>query len=372
MKHVLNRFSHNAREALIKSQVIARSEAQSFVATHHLLLSLTQQPESLAYKMLRASGVEVTKVAEICKRVIFKQQQETPTQGIEDELRTVIQYAFEEAADAGSMYVGTEHLLLGIIELDRSLAAQILANSKIDLDELRSRIRDLGSDMDAALLKSGKMDLLEPALIETYGKDLTQDAAQGKLDPVVGRDEEISRVIQILSRRTKNNPVLLGEAGVGKTAIVEGLAQKIQQQEVPNSMRGKRLVSLNIGSLVAGTKFRGDFEERVMKILNEVQEDGNVILFIDELHTLMGAGSATGSLDAANILKPMLAKGDIQTIGATTFDEYQQFIEEDAALTRRFQPIYVDEPNVAQATTILKDISPMYEAFHRVRFENLP
>ena len=319
MKHVLHRFSQNAREALIKSQIIARSEAQSFVATHHLLLAITQIPDSLAYRILKESQADISKVAEICNRVIFKQRQESETQGIEDELRLVIQYAFEEAADAGAVYVGTEHLLLGIISLDRSLAAQILTNSKVDLDEVANRVRDVSAEIDPSLLKSLKAEGVETSAIETYGRDLTYDAANAKLDPVIGREDEIDRLVQILSRRTKNNPVLLGDAGVGKTAIVEGLAQKIYHRQVPNSMQSKRVISLNIGALVAGTKFRGDFEERVMKILTEIQEAGNIILFIDELHTLLGAGSATGSLDAANILKPMLAKGEIQTIGAQLF-----------------------------------------------------
>jgi ATP-dependent Clp protease ATP-binding subunit ClpC len=369
MKHVLHRFSQNAREALIKSQIIARTEAQSFVATHHLLLALIQIPDSLAYRMLKESQADITKITEICNRVIFKQRQETQTQGIEDELRLVIQYAFEEASDAGSPYVGTEHLLLGIVNLDRSLASQILANSKVDLEDVQSRIRELSVEVDSLAFKAIKGDAIEASTIESFGRDLTRDAAMSKLDPVVGREDEIGRLIQILSRRTKNNPVLLGDAGVGKTAIVEGLAQKIHAGQVPTSMQGKRVFSLNIGLLVAGTKFRGDFEERVMRILSEIQEAGDIILFIDELHTLLGAGSATGSLDAANILKPMLAKGEIQTIGATTFDEYQQFIEEDAALTRRFQPIFVDEPTVTQTATILKNISPMYEAYHQVRYE---
>ena len=368
MKHVLQRFSQNARDALIKSQIIARTEAHSFVATHHLLLALIQQQESLAYKVLKEGQIDVAKVSEICNRVIFKQREETHTQGIEDELRLVIQYAFEEAADLGSPYVGTEHLLVGILSLERSLAAQILTNLKVDAEEIRQKVREMSSLIDTPL-KNTKDGLIENSAIETYGRDLTREASLGKLDPVIGREEEIARVIQTLSRRTKNNPILLGEAGVGKTAIVEGLAQKIYQKDVPSDMMRKRVISLNIGSLVAGTKFRGDFEERVMKILNEIQEDGEIILFIDELHTLLGAGSAAGSLDAANILKPLLAKGEIQTIGATTFEEYQQYIEEDAALTRRFQPIIIDEPTVEETITILSHVSKMYELFHEVRYQ---
>ena len=368
MKHILQRFSQNAREALIKSQIIARTEAHSFVATHHLLLALTQQPDSLAYRVLKDMQVDIPKLAEICNRVIFKQRQESQTQGIEDELRLVIQYAFEEAADLGSVYVGTEHLLLGIIGLERSLAAQILNNTKVDTEEVRAKIREIASYLELPI-KQPKIESADGSAIDLYGRDLTKDAAMGRLDPVIGRDKEIARLIQTLSRRTKNNPILLGEAGVGKTAIVEGLAQRIFAREVPAGMQSKRVIALNIGALVAGTKFRGDFEERVMKILSEIQEEGNIILFIDELHTILGAGSAAGSLDAANILKPLLAKGEIQTIGATTFDEYQQFIEEDAALTRRFQPIIVNEPSVEQTATILHRISKMYEAFHGVRYD---
>jgi ATP-dependent Clp protease ATP-binding subunit ClpC len=368
VKHILERFSQNARDALIKSQIIARTEAHSFVSTHHLLLALTQQSESLACRVLKDLQVDTTKIGEICKRVIFKQRQEDQTQGIEDELRTVIQYAFEEAADLGSTYVGTEHLLLGIMAMDRSLAAQILINSQVDPEEIRLKIHELSGFFESPI-KQGKIDTGEATLIENYGRDLNLEAALGRLDPVIGREAEIDRVIQTLSRRTKNNPILLGEAGVGKTAIVEGLAQRIYDQQVPIAMRDKRVISLNISALVAGTKFRGDFEERMVRLLQEIQQDGQIILFIDEIHTLLGAGSATGSLDAANILKPLLAKGEIQTIGATTYDEYRDYIEEDSALTRRFQPIGVEEPTLEQATKILTHLGKSYEKFHGVRYD---
>lgn len=368
MKHILQRFSQNAKEALIKSQIIARTEAHSFVATHHLLLALTQQPNSLACRVLKDLDIDVAKVGEVCNRVIFKQKQETQTQGIEEELKTVIQYAFEEAADAGSTYVGTEHLLLGIVGLERSLAAQILLNSQADPEEVRLKVHELSGYFDLPV-KQNKPDSNELTLLETYSRDLTQEAAMGKLDPVIAREAEIARVIQTLSRRTKNNPILLGEAGVGKTAIVEGLAQRIHDDEVPSSMRGKRVLALNVGALVAGTKFRGDFEERMMRMLQEIQQVGNIVLFIDEIHTLLGAGSAAGSLDAANILKPLLAKGEIQTIGATTIDEYREYIEEDSALTRRFQPIMVEEPTLEQATKILTRVGKMYEKFHGVKYD---
>ena len=307
MKHILQRFSQNAREALIKSQIIARTEAHSFVSTHHLLLALTQQPNSMACRVLKDLDVDVKKVGEICNRVIFKQKQETHTQGIEDELKTVVQYAFEEASDAGSSYVGTEHLLLGIVNAERSLAAQILFNSQVDTEELRLKVHELSGLFDIPI-KAGKAEAAETGLLDNYSRDLTQDAALGKLDPVIARDSEIARLIQTLSRRTKNNPILLGDAGVGKTAIVEGLAQRIHDNQVPPSMQGKRVLALNVGALVAGTKFRGDFEKRMMRMLQEIQLEGNIIIFIDEMHTLLGAGSAAGSLDAANILKPLLAK----------------------------------------------------------------
>jgi ATP-dependent Clp protease ATP-binding subunit ClpC len=368
MKSILQRFSQNARDALVKSQIIARTEAHSFVSTHHLLLALTQQPNSLACRVLKDLDVDVTKIGDVCNRVIFKQKHESQTQGIEEELKTVIQYAFEEAADAGSSYVGTEHLLLGIINLERSLAAQILFNSQVDPEEVRLKIHELSGYFDLPV-KAGKSDTSELTLLETYSRDLTQEAMLGKLDPVIAREVEIARVIQTLSRRTKNNPILLGEAGVGKTAIVEGLAQRIVADEVPAGMKGKRVIALNVGALVAGTKFRGDFEERMMRMLQEIQQEGNIILFIDEMHTLLGAGSATGSLDAANILKPLLAKGEVQTIGATTIDEYREYIEEDSALTRRFQPIMVEEPTVEQATKILTHIGKMYEKYHGVRYD---
>lgn len=368
MKHILQRFSQNAREALVKSQIIARTEAHSFVSTHHLLLALTQQTDSMACRVLKDLHVDTNKVGEICNRVIFKQRQETQTQGIEDEMRTVVQYAFEEASDLGSAYVGTEHLLLGIMALDRSLAAQILINSQVDPEEVRLKVHEMSGFFDMPI-KQGKIENGESTLLETYGHDLTLEAAIGKLDPVIGRELEIQRVIQTLSRRTKNNPILLGDAGVGKTAIVEGLAQRIYDRQVPSAMLDRRVISLNIGALVAGTKFRGDFEERMVRLLQEIQQDGRIIIFIDEIHTLLGAGSATGSLDAANILKPLLAKGEIQTIGATTFDEYREYIEEDAALTRRFQPIIVEEPNLEQAVKILNQLGKTYEKFHGVRYD---
>lgn len=368
------RFTDRARKVM----QLANQEAQRFnheyIGTEHILLGLVKEGSGVAANVLKNLDVDLRKIRLEVEKIV----QAGPDMVTMGKLphtpraKKVIEYAIEEARNLNHNYVGTEHLLLGLLREQEGVAAQVLMNLNLKLDEVREEVLNLlGHGMDAGESgeratsnKSGKSKT--PAL-DSFGRDLTELARQGKLDPVIGRTNEIERVIQILSRRTKNNPVLLGEAGVGKTAIVEGLAQSIVSGNVPELLRDRRIVVLDLAMMVAGTKYRGQFEERIKAVMNEVRRARNTILFIDELHTLVGAGGAEGAIDASNVLKPALARGEIQCIGATTLDEYRKYIEKDGALERRFQQIIVEPPGKQEAIAILRGLRDRYEAHHRVQ-----
>jgi ATP-dependent Clp protease ATP-binding subunit ClpC len=366
---MFDRFTDRARKVM----GLARQEAQRFnheyIGTEHILLGLVQEEHSVAANVLRQMKIDTKKVrAEVEKLVqtgnnvgSIGQLPFTPR------AKRVLQLSFEEATELGHNYVGTEHLLLGLLRERDGVAAMVLINLGLKLEDVRKAVLDLlGADVSASKEGPDPKNSKTPAL-DTFGRDLTQLAKESKLDPVIGRVREIERLIQILSRRTKNNPVLLGEAGVGKTAIVEGLAQNIVSGNVPELLRDRRIVVLDLAMMVAGTKYRGQFEERIKAVMTEVRRAKNVILFIDELHTLVGAGGAEGAIDASNVLKPALSRGEIQCIGATTLDEYRKYIEKDGALERRFQTIMVDPPTKDQTLEILLGLRDKYEAHHRVR-----
>src|SRR6202011_5844088 len=335
------RFTERAKKVLTLAQEEAERSHHSYIGTEHLLLGLLREGEGLAAKVLNNLGVEINKVRSTIESVLGRNeriiiQQIIPTSRV----KKVIEISFEEARRMGNNYVGTEHLLLGLLIEGEGIAAHVL-EVRGEIDRL---LHESGLDEEAATAKKPS----KTPLLDQFCRDLTDLASKNTLDPVIGRETEIERVVQILSRRTKNNPALIGEPGVGKTAIAEGLAQQIVLGNIPESLRGKRVLTLDMGALVAGTKYRGEFEERLKKILDEIRSSREVVLFIDELHTLVGAGAAEGAIDAANILKPALARGEIQCIGATTLNEYRKYIEKDAALERRFQSVFVDEPNLSE------------------------
>lgn len=367
---MFGRFTERAQKVLVFAQDEARRFHHGFVGTEHILLGLVREGEGIAAKVLLSLGVELDSVRSEIEKLIGKGDQRSLPQGVNytPRAKKVIELAIEEGQSLGHNYVGTEHLLLGLIREGEGIAAQVLTNMGVDLTLGRkSVLAFLGNSDESPPQDESKSQSSATPTVDQFGRDLTKLAKEGKLDPVIGRETEIERVIQILSRRTKNNPCLIGEPGVGKTAIAEGLAQRIIEVRVPENLKDKRVVTLELAAVVAGTKYRGEFEERLRKLMEELRAVGNVIVFIDELHTLIGAGAAEGAIDASNILKPALARGEMQAIGATTLDEYRKHIERDPALERRFQPINVGEPTKEESLEILKGLRDRYEAHHRVK-----
>jgi ATP-dependent Clp protease ATP-binding subunit ClpC len=368
---VFERFTDRARRVVVLAQEEARLLNHNYIGTEHILLGLIHEGEGVAAKALESLGISLEKVRQQVEEIIGAGQ--SPPSGhipFTPRAKKVLELSLREALQLGHNYIGTEHILLGLIREGEGVAAQVLVKLGADLGRVRQQVIQLLSgysgSKDPATTGGGTETPQGSLVLDQFGRNLTQLARENKLDPVVGRENEIERVMQVLSRRTKNNPVLIGEPGVGKTAVVEGLSQRIVRGEVPETLTGRQLYTLDLGALVAGSRYRGDFEERLKKVLKEIKTRGDIILFIDELHTLVGAGAAEGAIDAASILKPMLARGELQTIGATTLDEYRKHLEKDAALERRFQPIKVPEPTVAHTIDILKGLRDRYEAHHRV------
>ena len=370
---MFERFTDRARRVVVLAQEEARMLNHNYIGTEHILLGLIHEGEGVAAKALESLNISLEAVRQQVEEIIG-QGQAAPTGHIPftPRAKKVLELSLREALQLGHNYIGTEHILLGLIREGEGVAAQVLQKLGADLNRVRQTVIQLlsgytagkGEQVPGSQEGTGQGSMV----LDQFGRNLTQLARDGKLDPVIGREKEIERVMQVLSRRTKNNPVLIGEPGVGKTAVVEGLSQDIVREEVPETLKGKQIYTLDLGALVAGSRYRGDFEERLKKVLKEIKTRGDIVLFIDELHTLVGAGAAEGAIDAASILKPMLARGELQTIGATTRDEYRKHLEKDAALERRFQPIVVEEPTVPHTIEILKGLRDRYEAHHRVSF----
>jgi ATP-dependent Clp protease ATP-binding subunit ClpC len=373
---LFERFTDRARRVLVLAQEEARLLNHNFIGTEHILLGLIHEGEGVAAKALESLGISLEAVREKVEETIGPAGSSTTgSPPFTPRAKKVLELSLREALQLGHNYIGTEHMLLGLVREGEGVAAQVLVNLGADLSRVRQQVIQLlsgyagGKEGTPAGAPAGPGSQETPSgspVLDQFGRNLTQLAREKKLDPVIGRDREIERVMQVLSRRTKNNPVLIGEPGVGKTAIVEGLSQQIVNNDVPETLKGKQLYTLDLGALVAGSRYRGDFEERLKKVLKEIRTRGDIILFIDELHTLVGAGAAEGAIDAASILKPMLARGELQTIGATTLDEYRKHLEKDAALERRFQPIKVEEPTLSHTIEILKGLRDRYEAHHQV------
>lgn len=371
MPPVFERFTERARQVVVLAQDEARALKHNYIGTEHILLGLLREEEGLAARVLESLDITVEEVRAQVARIVGQGDEVTTGQiPFTPRAKKVLELALREALSLGHNYIGTEHILLGLVRENEGVAARILLDFDADAEKIRNEIIRMlsgpgrrqqgGSAGTAEKSKSSK-------LLDQFGRNFTKQAAEGKLDPVVGRQTEIERIMQILSRRQKNNPVLIGEPGVGKTAIVEGLAQRISGNQVPELLKGKQIYSLDLAALVAGSKYRGEFEERLKKVMKEIQQRGDIILFIDELHNLVGAGAAEGAIDAASILKPALARGELQTIGATTLDEYRKYLERDAALERRFQQVRVDEPSVDDTVQILRGLRDRYEAHHRCK-----
>jgi ATP-dependent Clp protease ATP-binding subunit ClpC len=387
---MFRRFTQKARSAVIHAQEEAKQLKHPAIGTEHILLGLLKEGEGVGARALLNTGIDLEKVREEINKVIGENtaavEEAAGDLPVTPRAKKVFNLAFDEARLQGVNYVGTEHLLLALLREEEGVAGQVLISMGVKLDGIREQVLMLLGG-EASPNTANKNPYQEPLLnqnlaqgkrknrsktptLDAFSRDLTQDAAEGRLDPVIGRDNEIERLIQVLSRRTKNNPVLIGDPGVGKTAIVEGLAQRIKGNQVPEILSKKRVVALDLSSMVAGTKYRGEFEDRLTKIVNEIRTAGDIIVFIDELHTIVGAGAAEGAIDAANILKPSLARGEFQCAGATTLDEYRKYIEKDAALERRFQPILVDEPTIEESIEILKGLRDRYEAHHGVKISD--
>ncbi|GAB3622484.1 ATP-dependent Clp protease ATP-binding subunit [Mariniluteicoccus endophyticus] len=374
---MFERFTDRARRVVVLAQDEARTLNHNYIGTEHILLGLIAEGEGVAAKALESLGISLEAVREKVEEIIGHGQQ-SPTGHIPftPRAKKVLELSLREALQLNHSYIGTEHILLGLIREGEGVAAQVLVKLGADLTRVRNQVLQLlsgfqgGAKGEPAGVGGGQQDSPQgpqsSTVLDQFGRNVTQAARENKLDPVIGREPEIERVMTVLSRRTKNNPVLIGEPGVGKTAVVEGLSQAVVRGDVPETLRDKQIYTLDLGALVAGSRYRGDFEERLKKVLKEIKTRGDIILFIDEIHTLVGAGAAEGAIDAASILKPMLARGELQTIGATTLDEYRKHIEKDAALERRFQPIQVNEPSIAHTIDILRGLRDRYEAHHRI------
>ena len=370
-----DKFTDKAKKVLEQAAFAAAVNGHSYIGSEHLLLGLIQVEDSLAYKVLQNNDVTETKVLNLIYQLIAPDNAVSVKEpaGYTPRVRKILTNSIEEAARFKADKVGTEHILIAIMKETESVASRLLNTMGVSIKKIYTELLE-GMGEDVSRLKedfqNGRIkakDKKATTMLDQYSRDLTELARNKKLDPVIGREEEIQRVIQILSRRTKNNPCLIGEPGVGKTAVVEGLALRIVEGEVPSTIKDKRLVTLDLSGMVAGSKYRGEFEERIKRVIAEVRNAGNILLFLDEIHTIIGAGGAEGAIDASNILKPSLARGEIQLIGATTLEEYRKHIEKDAALERRFQPVQVGEPNEEDALEILKGLRDRYEAFHKAK-----
>ncbi|WP_442602694.1 ATP-dependent protease ATP-binding subunit ClpC [Paenibacillus sp. KN14-4R] len=364
---MFGRFTERAQKVLSLAQEEAVRLGHNNIGTEHILLGLIREGDGIAAKALIALNLGLEKIQDEVESLIGRGQEQPTNIAYTPRAKKVIELSMDEARKLGHTYVGTEHILLGLIREGEGVAARVLGNLGVSLNKARQQVLQLLGSSEVVSSSHGNSSNVSTPTLDSLARDLTAYAKEGHLDPVIGRAKEIERVIQVLSRRTKNNPVLIGEPGVGKTAIAEGLAQRIILNEIPETLKDKRVMTLDMGSVVAGTKYRGEFEDRLKKIMDEIRQAGNIVLFIDELHTLIGAGGAEGAIDASNILKPALARGELQCIGATTLDEYRKYIEKDAALERRFQPITVDQPSPEEAIQILHGLRDRYEAHHRVK-----
>src|SRR6187455_2530747 len=372
---MFERFTERARQVVVLAQEEARTLKHNYIGTEHILLGLLREEEGLAARVLESLDITVERVRAQVVRIVGSGEEVTSGQiPFTPRAKKVLELALREALSLGHNYIGTEHILLGLVRENEGVAARILLDFDADSEKIRNEVirmlsgpggRRQGSSGSSGSSASGE-GKKSSKLLDQFGRNLTKLAADGKLDPVIGRETEIERIMQILSRRTKNNPVLLGEPGVGKTAVVEGLAARITKGEVPELLKNKQIYTLDLAALVAGSKYRGEFEERLKKVMKEITQRGDIILFIDELHNLVGAGAAEGAIDAASILKPALARGELQTISATTLDEYRKYLERDSALERRFQQIRVDQPSTKKTVQILKDLRDRYEQHHKV------
>jgi len=363
------KFTNRAKEAIEIANDLAIELGHNYVGTEHLLYGLSREGTSIASKVLEKNMVTPKRVIQKIRELIGEGNKNIISIiGLTPRTKRIIENAFKEAKRQESEYIGTEHLLIGIIKEGESVAIKIMYDLGVDFQKMYNDIFNILDKSENSKTTNQKTkNFKDEATLNQFGTNLTEAAEEGRLDPVIGREKEITRVIQILSRRTKNNPCLIGEPGVGKTAIIEGLAQNISLGNVPDTLKNKKVYTLDISGMVAGAKYRGDFEDRIKKCLKEVKKSGNIILFIDEVHSIVGAGAAEGAIDAANILKPLLARGEIQLIGATTINEYRKYIEKDTALERRFQTVMVEEPNVNDAIKIIQGLRDKYEAHHNVK-----